>query len=438
MNSILNHIWIILSVMIIVFALTKWKFTVEISLVMSAIAGALTGAFFKTPELAQIPYHLVNGTMVYMDIIMVFIMATFLMEVIRVSGGAEWLVSNVVRKFGQNRFLTLLILMFLMLIPGALSGVGTTALVIVGAPVASALRKLGVPNKNIAGILFILASLGAVAPPVNLWAIIACAGAAIPYVGFELPLASTSLILGIFTLLVLGRKSKDPSNNSLASDSIFDEKQEHDIEGWRILAPFAILILLMIAYRTWPFFIPVLGLPLQFTISGIVAWIFSKNRVNPLVLMRDSIERVLPLIATIIAVGVLQEIMAATGVRGLISFGFVIMPISLLMISLPLTMPIMGGILTFGVAGVIGIPLMWYFQFNALNLIVSLSGLTLLWALGTALPPTAIIGRFSIIVTKYEGTYLQFLKSIWIPWIAITIVGTIMVAFSTKLGFLFG
>ncbi|MCK4785477.1 MAG: hypothetical protein KAV87_17120, partial [Desulfobacteraceae bacterium] len=125
-------------------------------------------------------------------------------------------------------------------------------------------------------------------------------------------------------------------------------------------------------------------------------------------------------------------------VRGLMSFGFVIIPISVLFLSLPLTMPLMGGLLAFGVAGVVGIPLMWHFQFHALNLPIALSGLTLLWALGTALPPTAIIGRFSILVTKYEGTYVQFLKGMWIPWVAITAVGTLMVAFSTKLGFLFG
>lgn len=438
MDYMLMQIWIILGVMVVVFALAKWKLTVEISLVAAAIGGALTGALFATPPLSRIPYHLVNGALVYLDIVLIFIMATFLMEVVRVSGGAEWVVRNIVRKFGGNRALTLIMLMVVMLIPGALSGVGTTSLVIVGAPVASVLKKLGVPKLRVTGMLFILASLGAVAPPVNLWAMIACAGAAIPYVGFELPLVLPVLFLGGFTLLVFGRGTRALDTDATSMEMIPKEEEEKGMTGWRVLAPFVVLILLMVAYRVWPFYMPVLGLPLQFAIAAVVGWLLSKKRLNMLVLMRDSIERVLPLIGTIIAVGILQEIMAATGVRGLISFSFVIIPMSVLLLSLPLTMPLMGGLLAFGVAGVVGIPLMWYFQFRALNLIVALSGLTLLWALGTALPPTAIIGRFSILVTKYEGTYVQFLKGMWIPWIAITVVGTLMVVFSTKLGFLFG
>jgi len=436
MDDVLIQIWIILGVMVIVFALVKWRFTVEISLVASAIGGALAGALFGTPHLSKIPYHLVNGSLVYLDIILIFVMATFLMEVIRVSGGAEWVVRKIVQKFGGNRALTLIMLMFLMLIPGALSGVGTTSLVLVGAPVASVLGQLGISKSRVTGMLFILASLGAVAPPVNLWAMISCAGAAIPYVGFELPLGLPVLLLGGFTLFIFGKGTRTLDRDAAMMED--DSNQDKEITGWRVLTPFVVLILLMLAYRIWPFFIPVLGLPLQFAIAGVVAWVLSKKRLNPLVLMRDSIERVLPLIGTIIAVGMLQEIMAATGVRGLISFAFVIIPLSVLFLSLPLSMPLMGGLLAFGVAGVIGIPLMWHFQFNALNLQVALSGLTLLWALGTALPPTAIIGRFSVLVTKYEGTYVQFLKSMWLPWIAITVVGTVMVAFSTKLGFLFG
>lgn len=439
MNNILLQIWIVFGAMVIMFVLTlsKWKFTVEISLIASAIVGALTGGvLFGTPQLSQIPYHLVNGSMVYLDIMLTFVTATFFMEVIRVSGGAEWIVRSIVQKFGKSPVLTLIMLMIIMLIPGALTGVGTTSLVMVGAPVASVLMELGVPKSKVTGMLFILASLGAVAPPVNLWAMIACAGAAIPYVGFELPLGLPVLLLGGFTLLVFGRGARPLNKDAKLIGNISNEGE--GIEGWRVFTPFVVIILLMVVYRVWPFHMPVLGLPLQFAIAGVIALLLSKKRLNVLVLMRDSIERVLPLIGTIVAVGILQEIMATTGVRGLISFGFVIIPIVVLFLSLPVTMPIMGGLFAFGVAGIIGIPLMWHFQFYALDLPIALSGLTLLWALGTALPPTAIIGRFSIFVTNYEGTYMQFLKSMWVPWIAITVVGTIMVAFSTKLGFLFG
>jgi hypothetical protein len=429
------QIWIVLVVMIAAFAFAKRKLSVETSMLASAVAGALASAVFATPPIGRVAYHLVNGSLAYLDVVMIFVAATFLMEVISVSGGANWVVVTIVRRFGGNRALTLLLLMLVMLIPGALTGVGTTALVMFGGPVAAVLAALGMSKRNVAGMLFVLASLGAVAPPVNLWAMIGCAGAAIPYVGFELSLGLPALVLGLFTLLVFGRGTQ-----ALEKDKMLASLPEV-VEGttwWRVLTPFAVLILLMVAYRIWPFHMPTLGLPLQFAIAGGVAWVLAKKRPSLLSVSKDAIERVLPLIGTTIAVGMLQEIMSATGVRGLLSFGLLSLPTAVLLALLPVTMPVAGGLLAFGVAAVFGVPLMWLFQFHAMNLTVALSGLTLLWALGTALPPTAVIGRFTVLVTQYKEPYTRFLTGMWLPWLAMTAVGTLMVVFSTKLGFLFG
>jgi len=65
-----------------------------------------------------------------------------------------------------------------------------------------------------------------------------------------------------------------------------------------------------------------------------------------------------------------------------------------------------------------------------------MAGLSLLWPLGDGLPPTALIGRLSVMVTDYKESYWRFLKSTWLPWIVITIVGILMVVYSTKLEFL--
>ncbi|HQJ25503.1 MAG TPA: C4-dicarboxylate ABC transporter, partial [Bacillota bacterium] len=176
-------IWIILAVMVIAFILAKIKLSVEISMMAAAIAGLLAGAFFSTPPIDRMTYHIVNGTLTYLDIILVFITATFLMEVISASGGSNWVVASIVNRFGRKPALTMTLLTLVLLIPGALSGVGTTALVMLGGPVAAVLGTFGLPKRRVAGILFIMASLGAVAPPVNLWAMISCAGASIPYVG---------------------------------------------------------------------------------------------------------------------------------------------------------------------------------------------------------------------------------------------------------------
>jgi CitMHS family citrate-Mg2+:H+ or citrate-Ca2+:H+ symporter len=132
----------------------------------------------------------------------------------------------------------------------------------------------------------------------------------------------------------------------------------------------------------------------------------------------------------------LQQIMTVTGVRGMLSFAVISTPLILLFISLAIVIPVSEGVLTYGAAAILGIPLIWFFDSIGLHATVALSGLSLLWPLGDGLPPTALIGRLSVMVSDYKGSYWSFLKSTWLPWIVITVVGILMVVFSTKLDFL--
>jgi CitMHS family citrate-Mg2+:H+ or citrate-Ca2+:H+ symporter len=128
--------------------------------------------------------------------------------------------------------------------------------------------------------------------------------------------------------------------------------------------------------------------------------------------------------------------MTATGVRGMLSFAVISTPLILLFISLAIVIPVSEGVLTYGAAAILGIPLIWYLDSIGLHATVALSGLSLLWPLGDGLPPTALIGRLSVMVSGYKGSYWSFLKSTWLPWIVITVVGILMVVFSAKLDFL--
>ncbi|MCK7481335.1 MAG: hypothetical protein M0C28_32220 [Candidatus Moduliflexus flocculans] len=62
----------------------------------------------------------------------------------------------------------------------------------------------------------------------------------------------------------------------------------------------------------------------------------------------------------------LQQIMTATGVRGLVSFAVISTPLVLLFFLLPVIIPFSEGILTYGAAAIIGIPLIWYPGFDRL------------------------------------------------------------------------
>jgi hypothetical protein len=429
------QIGIILIIMVAAYAVAKAnKLSVEISMLASAVAGGIAGAFVGTPPVGQLPRQLVEGSFTYLDVILVFSTATIFMSIVNESGGVNYVVRTTIKYFYNIRILALLLLMFIILVPGALTGAGSVSLLVVGAPTAMALGYLGIPKRKVAAIIFIVAGLSAAAPPVNIWAMITCAGTAIPYVGFELPLGIPVLILGVFTVLTLGWKRE----SIMDRESVLKEMPEipPNMSWWRVLLPFLVFFGLVISYRVWPFDVPILGLPLEFSAAALTAWIFSPKRINILKLSSDTMKRLLPLLATMVVVGMLQQIMTATGVRGMLSFAVISTPLILLFISLAVVIPVSEGILTYGAAAILGIPLIWFFDSIGLHATVALSGLSLLWPLGDGLPPTALIGRLSVMVSEYKGSYWSFLKSTWLPWIVITIVGILMVVFSTKLDFL--
>jgi len=71
--------------------------------------------------------------------------------------------------------------------------------------VALAMKGLGVSEKKIPAILFILAGLAAAAPPVNIWAMVLCAGPPSPMSGSNVPLGLPVIILGTLTIITPGR-----------------------------------------------------------------------------------------------------------------------------------------------------------------------------------------------------------------------------------------
>jgi CitMHS family citrate-Mg2+:H+ or citrate-Ca2+:H+ symporter len=428
-----TQILIILAVMVAAYVAAKAaRLSVELSMFASTLAGGIAGAFLRTPPVADLGRHLVEGSFTYLDVILVFFTATLFMTIVNESGGVNYVVRATLRAFGRKRVLALLVLMVIVLIPGALTGAGSVSLLVVGAPVAMALGRLGVPRKKVAAILFIVAGLSAAAPPVNIWAMILCAGTAIPYVGFEFTLGIPVLILGTFTMLVLGWK-KDPG---AAAGPVELPEPPKGMTWWRVLVPFIIFFGLVIAYRVWPFATPIFGLSLEFVIAGAAALVLSPKKIAFLTVARDTAKRLLPLLATMVVVGMLQQVMTVTGVRGLLSFAVISTPLILLFFLLPVIIPFSEGILTYGAAAIIGIPLIWFLDSIGFHATVVIAGLSLLWPLGDGLPPTALIGRLSNMVSGYDGSYKDFLKATWLPWLVITAAGMAMIIFSSKLAFL--
>jgi len=114
----------------------------------------------------------------------------------------------------------------------------------------------------------------------------------------------------------------------------------------------------------------------------------------------------------------------------------VTLPAMVVILTLFLTLPVSESVLMWGAAPVLGVPLVLLFNTMNLNPIIALAGMSIIWPLGDAIPPTAIIGRLTVETVGMKERYSIFLKYCIIPAVLIIIVGTLMVVFSKKLAFL--
>jgi CitMHS family citrate-Mg2+:H+ or citrate-Ca2+:H+ symporter len=194
--------------------------------------------------------------------------------------------------------------------------------------------------------------------------------------------------------------------------------------------------LLVFVGREWPFSTPVVGLPLMFAAAALVSYVLSPVKLAFWRISRETVEQLLPLLATLTCAGILVQIMTLTGVRGLLAVTMVTLPVAVVFASLFVMLPVSEAVLMWGSAPVIGVPLVLLFNTIGLNPIVALAGMSLIWPLGDALPPTAIIGRLTVSVVGYEGPYGRFLRACLVPAIIIAVMGTLMVIYSARLGFL--
>jgi len=419
---------IILAVMVVVYIAAKvFKVSTELSLLFAALAGGLAGG-------AGIPArHIVEGAFTYLDICLIFITATLFMNLLKESGGVAFVVRGILKKFHRSKGILFILITFLLLIPGALTGAGSVTVLITGGLIAVVLNYMGLSRPRTAAIIFILAGLSAAAPPVSLWAMLTAAGVNMPYVGFFLPLLVPCVILGLLTMFILGWKAR-PADLELALREL--PEPPAGMNWLRVLMPFGGFFLLLVAGRIWPHQMPVIGLPLMFMAAAAVTILLSPIRLAVLKTSRKTVEQLLPLVGTLTCVGILVQIMTLTGVRGLIAITIVTLPLTAVILSMSVVLPVSEAVLMWGAAPVLGVPLVLLFNTIGLNPIIALAGMSVIWPLGDALPPTAIIGRLTRDMVGMEEPYSRMLKYCIVPAVLIIVTGILMVLFSRKLAFL--
>jgi CitMHS family citrate-Mg2+:H+ or citrate-Ca2+:H+ symporter len=421
---------VVLVVMVLGYALAKWlKLSTELSMVVAAIAGGLAAGFGVPAR------HIAEGAMTYLDINLIFFTATLFMNILKESGGVAYVVRGMFKRFHQRRAVLLVMLTILLLIPGALTGAGSVTVLITGGMVATVLVSMGVPRVKTAAIVFVLAGLSAAAPPVSLWAMMTAAGVNMPYVGFFWPLLLPCLLAGTLTMFLLGWKG-----TPVAIDQALQDLPEppSGMNSLKIALPFFVFLALVLAGRTWPHNVVVMGLPFMFLCAALTSFLLSPVKIDFLRISRSTIDQLLPLLGTLTCVGILVQLMTLTGARGLLAVTTVTLPVLVVYASLFIVLPVSEAVLMWGAAPVIGVPLVLFFNTIGLNPIVALAGMSMIWPLGDALPPTAIIGRLTVDITGYKESYMSFLKACIVPAIIISIMGTLMVVYSKELGFLTG
>lgn len=398
---------IVLAAMVISFIISSWRLkSAEISMVIAAVTGAAVAGLGFPVRI------LVEGLFTNFDLAILFACASVFVNVYSFTGA----MNSVTRKLVMNvesKWLMFIFMAVFMMIPGALTGAGSVSIFVVGGLVSTVVRYMGLSDRKTAAFVFIFAILSAAAPPINLWTMLMTAQANMPYVGFTKLLLIPILVTGAFAIIYLGWGSKRESKEKILAELPAASAGM----GWfRILCPLIVLVVLILLSLYIPFSMPVLGLPLMFVLATGAAVLCNPDKAGwkdyYKVIVR-TMEQVFPLLATVVSVGVLVNVMAATGVRGLLGITFVTLPTIFIFLTALIFLPLAQGSLSYGSAIIFGTPLIFMFNAAGMNTTVVVAAMSLMFPIGDCLPPSRIVGRISCDTVGYKGTYMNFLKQIF-------------------------
>ncbi len=442
--TIFLHSLLILLVIVVVFAVAKrFRVSTELSMLLGTVAAVVAhvilpkGVDPRSPlPFTEIIRHLVEGAVTYYDVCLVFLSATFFMTLYKESGGVAYIVRQIVRVFHAHRIICLILLTFVMLVPGAITGSGATTVLTVGALVGAVLMAMGVPENKRVALIFVLAAMSAACPPINLWAMMAAAGANMPYVGFAMPLAILSIVGALFATFYLAGRGKPVDLDKAMADL---PKPPEKWNGLRAALPFVVLIGIILAGRLFPYAFPVVGLPLTFMISAAVVVLVSPVKLKIFEVASTTVKNLLGLVGIMVVVGVLNQVMTLTGARGLLSLGVVTLPLAVLFATLWIILPASEGVLQYAVAPLFGVPLIMLFNMLGLDPVISLASWAVMWPVGDCLPPTAVVGRAAVMELDYKGKYYGgFIKTALVPMLFILALCTVVMIFSKEIGSVIG
>lgn len=418
-------------VMIGVFLVAWWRNVPHIiSLTLAAIAGALVAG-------QGLPLrHLVEGSFLFIDLIIIILTATIFMGVLRATGALRAMIEDVTRRFHKRPLILLSMMTLVVMLPGAFTGSGTAAVLAVGALVGSVLMNMGIPKVKAVSIVALAGIAGSFAPPVNIPAMAMANGINMPYAGMFWPLLLLSIPIGILTTLALGGKyvRKDLDVETILGG--IGESGQAKLSKLATYGPLVLVMGLMVTAQMFPDSGINFGVPVTFLIGIVAAVLLSGiGRINLPRVASAMVREAMPVASILVGVGALVQIMTLTGVRGLFVITAITLPEVALYAFTFFGFALAGSLLgSYGSGTVFGIPVA--IAFLNRDPIIAIVGLSVLAAYSSLTPPTAIVGQGAAVAMQFTESYTKMLRQMWLPWLLASVIGLLVIIFADKLTFL--
>lgn len=397
------------------------KLPVGVALMLSAAGGGLAGGF-------GIPVKfMVEGTMSFLDTILVIACAMIFMKCIQYSGTLDMLNRFFLRRFHNHKVILLLLIMFIIMFPGMITGSSTAAVISAGAIVCPILLAMGIPAEKAAAIIALGGMYGATAPPVNIAVMTIGGGVDIPYVGFGLPLILLSFPLAIFSVLSLGLK--DCKNMDYEKIKLQFAIQDNEKVSFLMLLPVIVLLALILLPSALPDVVPSLSMTIIFVLSAALC-AFTGKRFNLWNAIKEGVNSSLPVMGILMGVGMFIEVMTMTGVKGWLVVNCLSLPAVLIYVAIAITIPLFGAISSLGSASVFGVPFL--LALMSKDTIIVAAALASIASVGELMPPTALAGIFAAKVAGLEK-YSSVLKKCLPSALLIIALGLLFIVFANPI-----
>lgn len=381
---------IIFAVMVLAFlaGVLLFKWPAGLATAFAAVVGMLIGLRGFDAAL------LVEGAYGFVDVALVIACAMIFMKALEEAGMLESLTSQLLGALGGRKWLILAASMFLVMLPGMLTGSSTAATLTTGRLVIPVLLALGMASPRAASFVALASIVGMIAPPVNIPAMIIGSGVDMPYVGFELPLLAISLPLAVFFVIVFGRKlgrSNAVAPAAILSAAAGQQKKKYSV--LQLVIPFVFILLPMLAVRIWPGTAPDLGLAGIFMLGALSVWLLAP-RMNVWAVVRGSLELSMPILGILAGAGMFVEVMTRTGVRGLLVSSALLLPTRYLALAAIVAVPLFGAVSAYASASVLGVPFL--LAMLGQGDVATAAAISALAAIGDLMPPIALVPSLSL------------------------------------------